>query len=198
MTKITRVPGWILPVVLVAALTACGGGDARRQFGEILYSPNGEPLAGGALGPPDCDAAMARWLRRVDRDHNGTIERDELLADARRQFAAMDLDHDSFVTPPELQAYRAPFVREERGRARPPETAAGERPVPRRDAGERENRGSSDRLDPVMSADSSLRNKVSEADFLAQAERRFRLIDANHDGRLDESELVKACSVVRS
>jgi Ca2+-binding EF-hand superfamily protein len=129
---------------------------------------------------------MGRWLARVDRDRDGTIEREELIADARRQFAAMDLDHDGFVTPSELQEYRAPFAREERDRAR------------RRDAGSGESRGSSDRPDPVMSADRSLRNKVSEADFLAQAERKFRLIDANHDARLDKYELTKACSVEKS
>jgi hypothetical protein len=192
MTRLPRVFGRVFAGVLVAAITACGG--VTRDAGRIIYSPNGEPLGGGTLGPTDCQAAMGRWLARVDGDRDGTIDRAEFLADARRQFAAMDLDHDGFITPPELQAYRAPFVRDERGRARPAKTASKER----RGAGEEEGRDNTDRPDPVMSADTSLRNKVSEADFLAQAERRFRLIDSNHDGRLDKYELVKACSLERS
>jgi hypothetical protein len=188
MMKLRRVLGWVLSSVLVGALLACGGG-ARREAGQILYSPNGEPLAGGALGSADCETAMGRWLARVDRDGDGdgTIERAEFLADARRQFAAMDLDHDGFVTPPELQDYRARF-----GAAAP--DVPGARPVRRRNEGDEPTRGNPDRPDPVMSADVSLRNKVSEADFLAQAERRFRLLDTNRDGRIDKYGLVKACS----
>ncbi|MDB5405735.1 MAG: hypothetical protein JWL84_647 [Rhodospirillales bacterium] len=197
MIKLPRVLGWVLSCVLAGALVGCGGDGERRLPGELLYSPNGEPIGGGALGPADCEAATGRWLARVDRDGDGMIDRAEFIADARRQFAAMDLDHDGFVTPPELQQYRARFAREEQPRPAATGEPGGERPGRRRVAGEA-GREPVDRIDPVMSADLSLRNKVSEADFLAQAERRFRAIDSDHDGRLDKYELVKACSVGRS
>jgi hypothetical protein len=194
-----RMRSWVLAAALVVALAACSNSSIVQKRGpaDILYSPNGEPLGGGALGRIDCETAMGRWLTRVDGNHDGTVEWDEFRADARRQFAAMDLDHDGFVTPSELQEYRTPFVREGRVRAAPGDSASGERPARRR-GGEEEAPSGYDRPDPVMSADTTLRNKVSEADFMAQAERRFHQIDAARNGRLTADELIKACDTGKS
>ena len=200
MWKLVSVRGGVLASALIGALAACSNSSIVQKRGpaDILYSPNGEPLGGGALGRTDCETAMGRWLTRVDGNHDGTVEWDEYRADARRQFAAMDLDHDGFVTPSELQEYRAPFVREGRVRAAPSDSASGERPARRRGGGEGEAPSGYDRPDTVMSADKTLRHKVSEADFIAQAERRFHQIDAAHNGRLTADELVKACDAGKS
>jgi len=198
MRKLVSVRGGILAAAVIVTLAACSNSSIVQKRGpaDILYSPNGEPLGGGALGRTDCETAMGRWLTRVDANHNGTVEWDEFRADARRQFAAMDLDHDGFVTPAELQEYRTPFVREGRVRTAPGDSASGERPARRR--GEGEAPSGYDRPDPVMSADTTLRNKVSEADFMAQAERRFHQIDAARNGRLTADELIKACDAGKS
>ena len=65
-----------------------------RINGSVIFSPNGEPLSGGTLGHPSCVEAIAGWFDRVDTNHDGIIDRNELLADARIQFLRMDRDGD--------------------------------------------------------------------------------------------------------
>ena len=102
-------PVLVAALLLLAGCSRFGGRDRPEDTGPI-YSPNGEPLNGGALGHPSCAAAMAQWFDRVDANHDGAIDRAEFLADAARQFAAMDLDHDGVITPSELAQYRLPFA----------------------------------------------------------------------------------------
>jgi hypothetical protein len=111
------------------------------------------------------------------------------MADARRQFRAMDRDGDGFVTPPELAALRAPFEAAPPSRAaRRPDADEGGPGAPRR-RGERRagrdlDRRDEDRPDPVMSADANLDNRVSEEEFLHHAERRFAALGGTGAGGL--------------
>jgi Ca2+-binding EF-hand superfamily protein len=147
-----------------------------------IFSPNGEPLRGGPLGHPTCREAMARWFDRVDANHDGVIDRGEFRADAERQFKIMDLDHDGEITPDELARYRAPYEVDTARR----ETANGA------EHGERIVR-MVEQADPVMLADTKLRNRVSLADFLAYADGNFADLDRHHDGRLTKAELQDTC-----
>lgn len=168
-------------LAVAGALTACsilgiGGRSERNQSYRMLYSPNGEPLRGGSLGRPSCEEAMGAWFDRTDTDRNGRVDRNEFVADARRQFAAMDLDHDGTITPAELDKYRAPYM------SLPP--TGKEKAV----------RGSDGGPDPVMSADTKLRFVVTLPDFTAYAERRFTELDRNRDGTLERDEALKMCN----
>ena len=49
--------------------------------------------------------------------------------------------------------------------------------------------------DPVMSADATLRNRVSLDDFLAYEQHQFGELDANRDGRLSKPEVLRLCGV---
>jgi EF hand len=172
----------------VLSLAACGlfGSEPTYVRRGPIYSPNGEPLSGGPLGAPGCAEAMGRWLARVDGGSGGTIGLDAFLADARRQFAAMDLDHTGVLTPDILARYRAPYLADEaHAETREPE---------RRRRGADEHDITQDRADPVMLADVSLRNRVTRAEFLAYARRNFAALDRNKDGRLDRDELAAACA----
>ncbi len=169
-------------VVAFAALllAACSSRDKPVEASQrILFSPNGEPLNGGALGRPKCEDALTRWFDRIDGDRDGTIERAEFMADARRQFAAMDLDHDGQLEPAELSHYRAALVG-----APPPEEGDIKDPAKRREL-------VTGGPDPVMAADTSLRNRVDLPEFLAHAERVFAATDADHDGRLSRAEVLQ-------
>jgi len=203
-------------VLLLLALAACGGNDEnpkgppREARKPPLYSPNGEPLNGGPLGQPGCTDALSRWFDRVDANHDGSLDLNEYLADARRQFAAMDLNRDGMVDPAELTTYRAPYApppppegraqREERER---PSLAdrmqrslgLGGRP---KDAPEGGGGNAAEQPDPVMSADVTLRNRVSLDDFLAYERRVFGELDANHDGRLSKAEVLRLCGPTSS
>ena len=174
----------------LVALGACDRFDKPREAKSgPIYSPNGEPLSGGSLGEPKCDDAMRRWFARVDRDHDGTIDTAEFLADARRQFAAMDLERTGVLTPAVLAQYRSPYMAERQRQ--------DARDADKRDRDDEESdRGppmAKDRADPVMIADVSLRNRVTLDEFLASARRTFTTLDANKDGRLGSDEVVASC-----
>ena len=204
--------------LLCALLVACGDADQetskRIAAARIIYSPNGEPLSGGPLGHPTCEEALARWFDRLDPDRRGTIDLDQYLADARRQFTAMDLDKQGAITAVELTRYRAPY-----NLASMPETAAsatespspaprfgpgGHRPGqsatgPRASAsGDPRGRSSDDEPDPVMAADVTLQFKVTLPDFLAYSDRKFVELNAKRDGRLAKTEVLAQCQSDRS
>lgn len=111
--------GAFILLALLTVLAACGSHDDHagghlQPSADIgpLYSPNGEPLSGGPLGHPTCQDALAAWFDRVDAKHAGTIDLAAFLADANRQYAAMDLNHDGEITPDELARYRAAYMAE--------------------------------------------------------------------------------------
>ena len=139
------------------------------------------------MGEPSCTDALGRWFGRVDADHDGTIDEGEFLADANRQFAVMDLDKSGALTPYELAQYRAPYVNPNAGRPDYRDQGgsgsnAGRGPPPQEDV-----------EDPVMVADTGLRNRVTREDFLAYARRNFASLDRDHDGTLDRAEVLAAC-----
>jgi len=187
-----------LLLIAALALGACfGRGQHRAPPKDPLYSPNGEPLSGGPLGHPSCQEAMGRWFDRVDTGHRGVIEFQEFIADARRQFAAMDLAKDGVVTPSELAQYRAPYDADTPASAaggRAPDAAGAPRHAQGSSSGDDDDKAiTEDRPDPVMLADVTLRNRVTLPDFLAYARRNFIELDTDHDGRLVKSNLLKSC-----
>src|SRR5262249_30736350 len=121
----------------------------------------------------------------------GTIDRAQYLADAARQFAAMDIDGRGEVTPEELSRYRAPYQNEDVA-VRPGSGGQG-------------HRGNSaqrivldeDVADPVMVADVNLRFRVSRAEFLAYEGRKFDGLDKGHSGRLTKAQIVATCEKPR-
>lgn len=181
----------LLVLAVALALGGCSGRDRGVAPGP-LYSPNGEPLSGGPLGHPTCAAAMTGWFERADANHDGIIDEAEFLADARRQFAAMDLDRNGVLVPAELAQYRAPYAAEAQRQEPEPEE-----PETRGRRGAQRGASSlptfQDRTDPVMIADVNLHNQVTLAQFLAYARRNFAGLDSDHDGRLSRDEVLATC-----
>lgn len=181
-------PGPRIALILALSLAACStvqrylDGSGTPPF-RTFYSPNGEVLNGGTLGKPTCSDAMTNWFNRIDANHDGRVTRDEFFADARRQFAIMDSDHDDLITPVELDHYRAPFS--------PPQDKRT--PAGRRRDTSRNSLTAGDTPDPVMSADTRLRNEVDLRDFLIHAEKVFATLDRDRDGSLNRREAVAAC-----
>jgi hypothetical protein len=170
-----------LCLALLIGLVGCAGRDPAR-FTSVYYSLTGEPLSGGPLGRPDCAVALTAWLGRIDRNADGGVDRDELAAAARRQFAVMDLNQDGTVTPAELETYRSPYGPPPRGRGDRPRPSGLRAEIP------------SNRPDPVMAADTALRFRVDLAEFLAHVDRQFDLLDRNGDGRIEPAEITRSCS----
>ena len=190
---------WMAPLAVLAldlSLQGCGpslpsNADLLDRFPTPIYSLTGEVLNGGTLGQPHCDYAQAAWLARIDSDHDGTIDLDELLAAARRQFAAMDLNHDGFVTAFELETYRSAFLS-------PPsdsdKNASDHADHPAtRDERKMAVHPHGSQPDPVLAADVNLDFKVTLDEFLALQKDNFRDFDKDHDQTLEAQELNRLC-----
>ena len=205
MSASIRLCAALLSLVLAGA---CSHSHSDSPPQRAIFSPNGEPLSGGPLGFPSCAAALGGWFDRLDGTRQGAVTREAFLADARRQFKAMDLNGDGVLTPEVLLRYRATYAA---GLA-PQSTAAGESDADRDKAGQpghEKMKGSPasrsgasngafsrDVPDPVMSADTSLRLKVTAADFEKHAGQVFDRLDTDHDGRLSRAEALLWCDVI--
>lgn len=159
--------------------------------GGMLYSPNGEPLTGGPLGAPTCQEAMTRWFGLVDGNRDGFIDRTEFTEDARIQFNRMDRDHDGAIYPSELLSYREPF---EVGLGREGTPVEDDQSSSSGDSDKKKKQAAiPDVSDPVMSADANLDFKVTLDELTTQAQDLFKIIDRNHDGKLDKAEVLATC-----
>ena len=66
-----------------------------------FISPMGEPFR--AHSPTD--DTLADWFYQADRNHDGVLTVDEMVADAERFFAKLDTDHDGEIGPEEIANY---------------------------------------------------------------------------------------------
>jgi len=66
-----------------------------------FISPMGEPFR--AHTPTD--DTLADWFYKADRNRDGVLTADELIADAERFFAKLDTDHDGEIGPEEIANY---------------------------------------------------------------------------------------------
>ena len=210
-------PALLLPILAVVAQveTPANVPPANRvtvtgRGGVPFISPMGEPIRART---PNEDT-LARWFNQVDRNHDGFLTADELVADAEQYFAVLDTNHDGQIDPDELQRYEwqvAPEIqvnsRLRKARA-PGETAAKAELDPGGDEGDRsQRRRSSDRNkmdygpqgaaryallnmpEPVAAADADLNRAITLQEFKQAAVERFQLLDRQHSGRLTLQEL---------
>ena len=110
-------------------------------------------------------------MMRADTDHDGVITRAEAMAEADTRFAKLDTNGDGQVAPDEKQAMRQAM------QARM--AAAGRTPPAGHGGGERWG----------QHGDADGNGVITKADAEARAMKRFDRMDANHDGRIDKTEL---------
>jgi hypothetical protein len=84
-----------------------------------FISPMGEPFR--ARTPTD--DTLADWFAKADRNRDGVLTAEEMVADAERFFATLDTNHDGQIDPDELAQYEydiAPDVQVMSRTRRPP------------------------------------------------------------------------------
>lgn len=157
----------------------------KNSANHIYYSPNAEPLNGGILGHPTCDEAIGGWFDRVDTNHDGFIDASEFIADAKAQFARMDIDHNGYLVSEELDRYRAPY--------RTDIKTDSDLQKKTKKHGSKSDNDPLTLIDPVMSADTNLDFKVTPEEFGAQSHKNFNELDSEHTGRISKAQVMHLC-----
>ena len=168
-----------------------------------FISPMGEPFRARNAD----DDTLARWFAQADRNHDGGLTADELVADGDRFFATLDSNHDGEIDPDELVQYEweiAPDI-QLMSRTRPAQghPAITDQSRSRHDgfAEDAPMVHSSGGLqgaarygllnipEPVAAADANFNRSISLAEFRQAARERFSLLDSARTGRLGLAEL---------
>lgn len=191
--------------------------------GPLFISPMGEPFRGTPGGPAPQDA----WFDGTDANHDGALSEDEMIADAARFFAVLDVRKDGEIDPEDIERYETVLAPEIRtsgfgggGGGRRPggrghgggrrgghggggpggigpgggDGEDGSRPGRDPSIGMKQGAARFGYLaypEPVTVADRNLNRGVDPAEFAKAASQRFALLDANHDGKIEKSELPK-------
>jgi hypothetical protein len=197
-----------------AAGAAAQPREAVRQP-SLFVSPMGQPFRANASGARGIDL----WFTAADTDYDARISHDEFMANANAFFPLVDANQDGALTSMEDTAYwrhNAPeVVGDDPGGepignvAEPPEQHhrdnGGHQVVQGNDVTIRgPNRGHpAERpvgaqaygllgdAEPIMSCDSNFDRRVTLQEFDACAERRFAMLDANHDGYFTPDEAAR-------
>jgi hypothetical protein len=197
-------PAFILPL-LAAAATPDAKSAPINVVGHAwapFISPMGEPFRPRTA----TDDTLARWFNQADRNHDGLLTQDEMVADAARFFATLDSDSDGEIGPEELIHYEwelAPDIQVnsrlqrlpgEAAPAKPPEEADAESRRPRRGRGDADwlagglqgaaRYGLLNMPEPVAAADADFNRAISRAEFDQAAVARFQLLDRVRRGGL--------------
>lgn len=194
----------LLPLLAAAAQPVPPGNQVlvTGRAGIPFISPMGEPIRARTPG----EDTLRRWFAQADRNHDGVLTPNELVADADRFFAILDTNHDGQIDPEELIHYEwqvAPEIQvnSKMRRARPAGAPAEE---PKDE--DKRRRGGRDRgadygpqgaaryallniPEPVAAADADLNRAVSLQEFRQAALDRFALLDRAHAGRLSLQQL---------
>jgi hypothetical protein len=170
----------------------------RGFAGPPFISPMGEPFRTWR-GAPD---GFAKWFGQADRNRDGALSSDEMLADADRFFAKLDTNRDDQIDPDELAHYEwtvAPEIQVNSKLKRPRTELVAETP-PEADSDEprleKPRRPRDEPYDPyglqgaaryalinmpepVAAADADFNRLITHAEFRQAAMDRFALLARN-------------------
>lgn len=158
------------------ATTALAQGPSRPAAPRMFISPSGEPFRPGAQGRDPFDA----WFGRVDANHDGRIDRAEFRADAEAFFHRLDLNGDGVIDGFEIANYETNIA---------PELAASTEEHAVSTSPEGPAMLIAD-PEPVSSADLYLNSRITLAEWLQAADRRFDLLDKKRQGFLTRADLI--------
>jgi len=164
----------------------------------LFISPMGEPFRADH-DPQDI------WFDRADTNHDGALSSAEFDKDAARWFAVLDRGHDGEIDPGDIEYYETVLAPEIRVDADEGATASsgddeggGDSSSPKHAFHPRlgaAHYGYFDYPEPVMVADTNFNRGVDAREFQRAADKRFDLLDTNHDGKIERSELPRISAV---
>jgi hypothetical protein len=155
----------------------------------LFIAPSGEPFR----APPEAPYPVSTWFARADADHDGRLTFREFTDDSLVFFDSLDANKDGVVDGFEAQVYERTMVPEiAQGsdfsfapRARASRGLFSRRPPSGSGVAEGAAQyGLLNEPQPVAGADGDLDHKISRAEAIAAAGRRFRRLDTDNDGAL--------------
>jgi len=197
-----------------------GAHHGEHGRGGLFVSPCGKPYRAGPGEP----YPVVAWFAETDTDHDGFLERAEFRADADAFFKVLDANHDGVIDTDEVDAYERNMVpeilrnrpstqaaeariflaqyggggggggrgggRHSQGSQTPPSSAPQAQPemtgaAPYNFLAEPE---------PVTAADAELNQRITRAEFLAAADRRFDALDVKGTGRIALADLPRTAA----
>lgn len=194
-----------------------GPGGRDLHYPNIFVSPAGKPFRARFAEP----YPVVVWFNQADTNHDGRLTREEFRADADAFFHELDLNHDGVIDGSEVENYEqnvAPEILPQISRLHGGEgmdtrldlgdphntdrpransagrgLSAGRRPRPQK--GEPDQGAGLFSLlnqpEPVSAADTDFNGRITLAEFLAAADRRFDRIDKAQRGYLTLATLPK-------
>ena len=183
----------VAAVAVAFAIPAAAAAEPVPVQGFI--SPMGEPFH-ARLGLP---YPSADWFAKADADHDGVVTREEFRADAMRFFKTLDVNADGRINDAEVNRYER-VVAPEIVAAAVDTSALSLQATGDGEDGPKHTRLSTQRqgaaffgllndAEPVRSADTDFNMKVTQDEWLAAADRRFRSLDAAGKGGLRLADL---------
>ena len=203
---------------LALLLAACASSDdqAHHEHGDgqaahkpppaptLFISPAGQPFR-AAPGEP---YPVAKWFAQTNAAHDGRLTRAEFRADAEAFFHVLDENHDGIIDGFEVNDYEQTVVPEIMGAYSGGDASSGR--SRRRGPGPAPNGRSSgpsaganavlqgaavygllNEPEPVTATDTKLDGRITLAEFLAAADRRFDKLDTKQLGYLTLDDLPK-------
>jgi Ca2+-binding EF-hand superfamily protein len=144
-------------------------GDNVIDASEVEAGIN-DRLQRGNRGERFRERMLARW----DENHDGKVTKDEFLNSVKKRFARFDLNNDGRITDEDLPPImRGRDILKSDGGAT---------------SGRRGGRHGGFMLNRLREADANKDGVITLDEVLAQASKRFDLMDRNKDGALDKSD----------
>lgn len=118
-------------------------------------------------------------LRSLDANHDGRVTKEEYLAGTKRRFAKADANRDGVISAQEAKAAKL-ALKEKQARRDAKRVAKGKPVKPRK---------SGTSAKPYLSAlDANKDGRVSQKEYLARREKKFKEMDVNRDGVVSREE----------
>lgn len=208
-----------MPLSLILAMLAPAPTTPITVTGHAwapFISPMGEPFRARTA----TDDTLANWFYQADADRDGALTADEMKADAERFFGKLDSNHDGEIDPEELSAYEYDVAPEIQVMSRTRRAPGQPTPANARSSDDDfladelhglRRRGAEDEgaaslaignalqggarysllniPQPVAAADTDFNRGVTLAEFRQAAIARFQLLDAGRQGRLTLAQL---------
>jgi hypothetical protein len=208
----------VLALFAAASATADDGPGrypALPPVATLFISPSGQPFRAGPGEP----YPVGQWFAQADKNKDGHLDRAEFRADAEAFFHILDENHDGVIDGFEVQDYEQKTAPEISGaygetsgfssgsgggrrRHGGPDSPGGGGRGPSADSTAVMQGaavyGLLDEPEPVSATDLNLDGRITLAEFLVMADRRFDLLDAKHLGYLTLDTLPKTPAQIMS